>query len=382
MTDIGADGEMNFLKCERATLEELLPGLDAELARISLLDMERRGNPAIPVFRRLGGPGLLIPSRFGGRGASTLQAVRAQRAIGCRAPSLAVATTMHHFTIASLMEIDPENPGLEGENLESIARGNLYVGSGFAEGKTGTSIQTSSLRMERGPNGFVLNGSKKPCSLSLSMDLFTLSTPAPEGMDAGLAAVIIPADTPGLERRPFWQSPILAGAESDEVILRDVSVPADAFFPLGGSGRSNAVQDRGFLWFELLISASYLGIASALVERVLSSGRGSSAERMSLATETEGAMAALEGVARGMLAGERRNEDLARMVLVRYAVQDSIERATSSALELLGGMAFIQSPEVSYLLAASRALSLHPPARPTTGNRLDAHLAGSPFVID
>jgi alkylation response protein AidB-like acyl-CoA dehydrogenase len=373
---------MGFLKQERATLEKLLPGLDEALARIPLLQMERPGNSSLITYRQLGGPGLLIPTRFGGRGASPLQAVRAQRAIACRAPSLAVATTMHHFTIATLMEINPEDPGLEGAMLETVARGNLYVGSGFAEGRTGISIQTSYMRVERGPAGMVLNGSKKPCSLSLSMDLFTVSTPPPPGMDAGLAAAIIPADTPGLERRPFWQSPILAGAESDEVILRDVLVPEDAFFPLGGSGRQNAVQDRGFLWFELLITASYLGIASALVERVLLSDRGGAAERVSLAMEVEGAMAALEGIARAMLAGERGNDELARMLLVRYAVQAAIDRATSLAVELLGGMAFIGSPEVSYLLAAARALCLHPPARLTSGKRLDAYLAGNPLVLD
>jgi hypothetical protein len=64
-----------------------------------------------------------------------LQAVRAQRAIACRAPSLSVATTMHHFTLASLMEIDPDDPALEGEMLGSVAGGNLYVASGFAESR-------------------------------------------------------------------------------------------------------------------------------------------------------------------------------------------------------------------------------------------------------
>jgi alkylation response protein AidB-like acyl-CoA dehydrogenase len=373
---------MNFLKHERATLEQLLPGLDAALAAIPLMEMERPGNPAIPIYRDLGGPGLLIPTRFGGRGATPLQAVRAQRAIACRAPSLAVATTMHHFTIATVMEINPEDPGPEAEVLESVARGNLYVASGFAEGRTRVSIQTSALRMDRGPGGIILNGSKKPCSLSRSMDLFTVSTPPPEGMDAGLAAVIIPADTPGLERRPFWQSPILAGAESDEVILHDVCVAADEFFPLGGSGRLNPVQDRGFVWFELLATASYLGMASALVERVLLSERGGATERVSLATEVEGAMAALEGVAQGMRPGEWGNDELARMLLVRYAVHGALDRAASLAVELLGGMTFIRSPEVSYLLAAVHVLPLHPPPRLSAAKSLNNYLLGSPLVLD
>jgi alkylation response protein AidB-like acyl-CoA dehydrogenase len=373
---------MNFLRAEREALEQLLPGLDEALARLSLMEMERPGNPAIPVFRQLGGPGLLVPTQFGGRGASASQAVRAQRAIACRAPSLAVATTMHHFTIASLLEIDPEDPGIEGELLESVARGNLYMASGFAESRPGTGIQMSALRMERVPGGILLSGSKKPCSLAHSMDLFTLSTPPPEGMDAGLAAVTIPADTPGLSRRPFWQSPILAGAESDEVVLHEVCVPEDAFFPLGGSGRSNAVQERGFVWFELLITACYVGIASALVERVLASGRGSPAERVNLAAQTEGAMAALEGVARAMPLGEWANHALARVLLVRYAVQEALGRAASLAFELLGAGAFIGSPEVAYLLAAAHVLSVHPPGRPLAATRLDAYLAGSTLVLD
>jgi alkylation response protein AidB-like acyl-CoA dehydrogenase len=373
---------MNFLKQERATLEELLPGLDAALAQLPLLEMERPGNPSIPVFRQLGGPGLLIPTQFGGRGASPLQALQAQRAIACRAPSLAVATTMHHFTIATVLEIDPEDPDGIGELLESVGRGNLYVASGFAESQPGTSIQKSALRMERGPDGIVINGSKKPCSLSQSMDLFTISTPPLEGMDAGLAAAIIPADTPGIERRPFWQSPILAGAESDEVILRDVIVPEDAFFPLGGSGRVNPVQDRGFLRFELLITACYLGIASALVERVLLSDRGGAADRVGMAAEVECGMSALEGVARAMRPGEGGNDELARMLLVRYSVQKAFDRAASLAVELLGPTAFFQSPEVAYLLAATHVLSLHPPSRPKACKHLDAYLAGSPLALD
>jgi alkylation response protein AidB-like acyl-CoA dehydrogenase len=214
------------------------------------------------------------------------------------------------------------------------------------------------------------------------MDLFTISTPPPEGMDSGLAVVTIPADTPGIERRPFWKSPILAGAESDEVVLRDVVVPEDAFFPLGGSGRVNAVEDRGFLWFELLITTCYVGIASALVERVLLSDRGGATERVNLAIDVEGAMAALEGIARGMSAGERGNDEFGRMLLVRYAVQVAVSRAAAQAVELLGPLAFMESAEVSYLVAATHVLSLHPPGRPKTGKRLNEFLAGSPMVVD
>jgi alkylation response protein AidB-like acyl-CoA dehydrogenase len=186
----------------------------------------------------------------------------------------------------------------------------------------------------------------------------------------------------GLERRPFWNSPILAGAESDEVVLNDVVAAEEDFFPLGGPGRTNPVQDGGFLWFELLITSAYLGIASGLAERVLSARGGTSAGRMAMATELESAMAAIEGVARAMGEGQRGNDELARMIMVRYAAQAAIDRAASLAFELRGGMAFIESPEIAYLAAASRPLAFHPPPRTAAADRLDAYLGGSPLVLD
>ena len=136
------------------------------------------------------------------------------------------------------------------------------------------------------------------------------------------------------------------------------------------------------LWFELLISVCYVGIASALTERVFLSGKGGPAERVTLATEIEGAMAGLEAIARAMEAGERDSDTLARMLLVRYAVQGALDRAATLAVELMGGQAFIGSPEVAYLFTATRGLSLHPPSRLSSSKRIDAYLAGNPLVLD
>jgi hypothetical protein len=93
-------------------------------------------------------------------------------------------------------------------------------------------------------------------------------------------------------------------------------------------------------------------------------------------------MAALEGVARAMSAGERGNDMLARMILVRYAIQGAVDRAASLAVELLGANAFIHSPKVAYLLAATRVLSVHPPGRPRAAKRLNEYLGGSLLVLD
>ena len=375
---------MNFLKQERAVLAELLPGLDEKLARLSLAETERAGNPSIALFREHGGIRLLIPKAQGGLGATALQAVRILRAVGSRSPSLAVATTMHHFSVASLVEAAAVSNGAESLLLDTVARQNLYVASGFAEGKTGQSILTSSIHVRRTPEGLVLNGSKKPCSLSASMSWLTVSLCVPPGADgqpAGFAVAMVLASADGIERRPFWANSALAGAESDEVVLRDVVVPEPFVAYLGSEAQANAMQTRSFIWFELLITSSYLSVASALVERVLLVGRGTPTERTVLAIEMEGSMAALENAARAMMNGEHDEDALARLIMIRFAVQGAIDRVTLHAAELLGGIAFVSSNDVTCLLTSARALAYHPPSRASIVADLDDYLAGQPFAI-
>jgi len=95
-----------FLQEERALLEKHLPKLGEKLAGAELSDLERPESPAIEWFREAGGPALFVPADLGGLGVGLGEGVRLQRAIACRAPSLAVATTMHHFSVASLLDLE------------------------------------------------------------------------------------------------------------------------------------------------------------------------------------------------------------------------------------------------------------------------------------
>ncbi len=374
---------MNFLKRDRTTLEEFLPSLDVHLAEIPLPEIERPGNPGLAMLRERQGTAILIPTEHGGKGASPVQAIQIHRAIATRSPSLAIAMTMHNFSVATLVEyLFYGNYTVE--LLNQISGGQLLVASGFAEGRTSTSILDPAVKATpKNGGGYLINGSKKPCSLSNSMHLLTASVavPSPSGNGTRRAVAVVPADSDGLSRKPFWRSNVLGGAESDEVILTNVEISDEQLFFPEVEKSLDAVEAGGFLWFELLVSASYLGVASALVERVLQSKRGNAAERMQLVIDTEGAMAALEGVARSMQTGDRGEGLLVQALLVRFCVQQAIERTVARAVELLGGMAFISSPDVAYLFAASRALAFHPPARLSVASAIDDYLMGQPMQV-
>jgi alkylation response protein AidB-like acyl-CoA dehydrogenase len=376
---------MNILRAERDTLDAYLPGLDKYLSETPLLELERPGNGALRKFKELGGPGLLIPAEYGGKGACLLDAVRIQRAVGSRSPSLAVATTMHHFSVASLVELTAAGNGFEWVMLTAIAENSWLLSSGFAEGKPGQHILTPTMRGVPADGGIIVSGTKKPCSLTWSMNLMSASVavadPAAGAGTGRLAVVLIPADSAGIERAPFWQTTALAAAESDQVTLTEVFVPDSLiFYPQDGESM-DPIQARGFVWFELLVSASYLGAATNLAERAIARGRGSDEDRAGLAIELEAAAAALEHAASAAATAGDNDALLARALCARFATERAVERAAMSAAAVLGGMSFIESPEVAYLLGAIRALAFHPPSRAAAAGPIARYMAGAPLTL-
>ena len=377
---------MNLLRAERDTLDSYIPGLDKYLSEIPLLELEKPGHGALQKFRELGGPALLVPAEYAGKGASLLDAVRIQRAVGSRSPSLAVATTMHHFSVASLVELTAAGNGFEWVMLTAIAENSWLLSSGFAEGKPGQHILTPTMRGVPTDGGITVSGVKKPCSLTWSMNLMSASVavtdPDPNSTGTGrLAVVLIPADSAGIKRAPFWQTTALAAAESDQVTLTEVFVPeALIFYPQDGESM-DPIQARGFVWFELLISASYLGAATNLAERVITGGRGSDEDRAGVAIELETVAAALEQAASAAATADDNDALLARALYARFAAERAIERTAMSATATLGGMSFIESPEIAYLLGATRALAFHPPSRAAAASPIARYLAGGPLTL-
>ncbi|MEM1172416.1 MAG: acyl-CoA dehydrogenase family protein [Cyanobacteria bacterium P01_H01_bin.35] len=357
--------------------------MDEALSKMSLMERENQensrsqANPTIKLLGEFGAPGLLIPAKYGGMEVTPFEAIQIQRALGSRSPSLAIVGTMHHFTVAIIDEMTPNKSDFD--LFERVAKNNLFFSSGFAEGRAGVSIFDSHMQVKPVSGGLMVSGSKKPCTLSMSMDLMTASVILPT---EEIALVVIPANSPGIERRPFWKSLALTGTESHEVILNEVYVAEENIFNMGSPSKFDKVVARSFIWFELLACSAYLGITSSLVERCFIAKRGIASERVALATQLEGAMSALQGMACSITDDDENRDDLvAQAIFVRHFVEGVIERVAMGATELLGGMAFVQSPEVSYLLTSARPLAFHGPSRLSAASGLDKYLFGEPLQI-
>ncbi|MGW7268218.1 acyl-CoA dehydrogenase family protein [Streptomyces sp. NPDC054842] len=378
---------MRSLDLARSVCERFHPGLLKELDQIPYTDRERPGSPVLDLFRIHGGVGLLIPEEYGGHGADALDALRVQLALGAVSPSLVAAVSMHHFTIAMLYSLAVKEGRLTDEQtalLRRIVPDQQVMASGWAEGRTAQNILKPAVTARPVRDGFLLTGSKKPCSLSRSMSLLTASV-AIHGDDGEpeLALALVPADASGLTVHPYWGNDLLAGAESEEVRLEDVFVPAGMVVRAGADDphRLDDLQSAGFVWFELLISAGYAGGALALVEQVLDRERGSVAERAALAVDMEAAVALLEGVARATGPEPGDEESVARVLVARYAVQNALPDIASRALELLGGLDFISGSGPAQAAAALRALAFHPPSRAAAAEPLLRWFDGGELVL-
>lgn len=377
---------MRTLDEARAVCDRYLPGLLDKLSALPLAELERPGNPGLELFRECGGPALVIPREYEGQGASPLEALQITRAIGATSPSLSVASTMHHFSVATIFVLagSQRSSGLEWALLEGIATQNLLVSSGFAEGNPGQGILSPTVKAVRADGGLVVNGSKKPCSMARSMDLLSASAVVTndDGSTENLV-MLVPRDTDGISVHEFWRSDVLAGAESDEVRMTDAFVDERLLVPveIGGDGELDELQNVGFMWFELLITSCYLGMASKLVERALGSGKLSADQAADLGVRLETATLLLEGVANRIASGESDNAALTKTLIARYGAQQAIVDAAGRATEALGGMAFISSPDVAYFLAASHCSFFHPPSRSSTAASLAANLTGDVLRI-
>lgn len=376
---------MLFLTHDRQVLQTAMPGLDGKLEACDAGSLETPSGHGIALFQAAGGARLLAPTNCGGFGASAADAVAVQRAVGSRSGSLAVATTMHHFSMASLVALGRNGTGLEWILIEAVATQDRLLASGFAEGQPGAGILSPTMQAVAAPGGLLVSGVKKPCSLAHSMTMLTASVAVKDddGRDQ-LAVVLIPAGTPGLRTEPFWVSPALAGAESDAVLVEDVFVPNELVVRtrMTPGDQLDDVHRTGFLWFELLMTASYTGIAAGLLERALTGSRASAEAIVRIAAPIDLVASSLDNLAAELDRGKCDDDLLTRALLTRFAAQDLLNSSSAAAVEALGGMSFIGSDVLAHQLASVQCLAFHPPSRGRSSAAVVAALRGQALAFD
>lgn len=343
-------------------LDVLAPGLAGRLAGTTPVEHERDASTVLAALKASGATSMLVPSSCGGGGAGAVDAVRFQVGLGALAPSAAVATTMHHYKLAALGNVAVRGDESARAILRDLASRSALVASGGAESTPGRDLRTLGSHAVRTGTGYAVTGRKRPCSLSTSMDVLSLMVELRDGSGTGVgfAQAFVDADSPGIEREPFWRSSVLLAAESHSVRLDEVQVPADRVFALRGEIGTRFAVDC-YVWFQLLISAAYLGMAHCVasatpVARRADRWRGAVARLADLEDTVVGAASRVDDDA-------PPREQLCAAVRARDRVEDELAPVGGALLRAAGGGGFASTGLYTALTGALNAIAFHPPAR-------------------
>ncbi|MEV8436034.1 acyl-CoA dehydrogenase family protein [Actinosynnema sp. NPDC051121] len=348
----------------RTGLDAVADGLSDRLAARSTEEHEQDAGPVFAALKDTRAAAMLVPRLCGGGGASAQDAVRFQVALGAVAPSAALATTMHHYKIAAFGNVAVSGVDSARVLLDDIARDAKLVASGGAESTPGRDLRTLGSWAVRDGGDYLVTGLKRPCSLSAAMDVMSLMVElrAPDGTPEGYGQAFVPADSPGLEREEFWRSPVFRAAQSHAVRLTAVRIPRANVFPLVGEVGLRFAADC-YLWFQLLISASYLGIAGCLEDATPPDRRAASRWWPRAADDLHRLRTVLLDAARAVDEGRPVRDQLNLAVRARDRVEDEIADIGGRLLRAAGGGSFATTGLRTALAGGLNAIAFHPPQR-------------------
>jgi hypothetical protein len=348
----------------RGRLNAVAGGLYERVAATGPDEYERDSSPVLDALKETRATVMLVPRRFGGGGHGAVDAVLFQTALGALAPSAAIGTTMHHYKIAALADVAVTGDARAGAILEDIARGAKLVASGGAESTPGRDLRSLGSRAVRDGDGYRVSGLKRPCSLSGSMDIMSLMVEiqSADGVPEGYAQAFLDADAEGLRVEAFWHSSVFRAAQSHAVRLDGVRLPAERLFPLREQdGRRFAAGC--YTWFQLLISAAYLGVAYCVALAADPRGRAGSPAWTSAVAQLRRLEDGVLDAARAIDGQADEGTRLNMSVRARDRLEDELAAVGGRLLRAAGGAGFAREGLPTALTGALNAIAFHPPRR-------------------
>lgn len=356
-----------MLNDERLALRRTLPELAQRLEAAELTALEAGGSETLSAwFRDHGWPDFLVPAGAGGRGRCLAELTPLFRAVAAACPSLAVMMLMHHHTVGAFCFDDIPLPA-GADMLRRIAGENSLVASAFAESRPGVDLLDSSVTCRREDDVYLLDGYKKPCTLSHHADLFLVGVTSDGDAERSRGLVLVDRRRSPVQVEAFWPRDVLRAADSHCVRFCATPVAAaDVMLPQG-QGRAlaklrMAVSQSEITLsslFQLLMASAYLGMASRLCELGLAAEAPDNDRLLYLACEIQAACLAQDELARRL---DRGNFSAALLGLAMATSYNALCRINALADEVALHEPILAHDEARYLAQAIRLANRHPPS--------------------
>ncbi|WP_432249995.1 acyl-CoA dehydrogenase family protein [Streptomyces sanyensis] len=252
--------------------------------------------------------------------------------------------------------------------LPRLTSGEALGCFGLTEPGTGSDAGNLATRAVRDGGDYVIDGTKMFITNGTWADVVLLFARTGEAPGhRGVSAFLVPADAPGLTRRPVHGKLGLRGQATAELALQAVRVPASAM--LGPAGKGFTVAMSALAKGRMSVAAGCVGIAQAALDAAV----GYAGER-----EQFGRSIAHHQLVQELLSDIAVDVDAARLLTWRVAdlvdrgrefataastaklfASEAAVRAAGNALQVFGGYGYIDEYPVGKLLRDARVMTLY-----------------------
>ena len=307
-------------------------------------DEERLPRDILDAMARLDLYGGMVPERWGGSGLDHALYADVIEEISRVDHCLGVLMSMPSALVgAGLLRYGTDEQRKQW--LEPLARGQIFGGAGVTEPQSGSDVAGMETTYVRDGDGFVVNGAKTWISnLDIASFFVTFATRDRSLRHAGITALVIPRDTPGVSVHPFKNKlgfrPICTG----ELVLDNVRLGPEALLGEEGSGFEVAMTavEKG----RLSVAARAVGGAQLCLdasiryadERVVGGSPIGSYQQIQkkisdMATEIQAARLLVGHCARTLDSGERGRVETS---MAKMFASDVFQRAATEAVQIHG----------------------------------------------
>lgn len=321
---------------------ELLPHVDA---------WEEAGEFPRALYGRaaeLGLLGLGFPEQFGGTPGTLFHAMAVVDELTRTACGGLLASLFSH-TIGAPPIVAGGSPALKARVLPQILSGKKISALAVTEPGGGSDVANLALRAERDGEYYVLNGSKTFITSGMRADYLTVAARTGGPGAAGVSALLVEGDTPGLTRTPLkkmgWWCSDTAQLHFDNcrVPVANLLGQENAAFPLlmlnfNRERLSLAWQAYGFARVCLDEASDWAGARTTFGKRLV----GHQVVRhklVEMATRIEATRALIEDMTHRI---ECNEAPIAQICMLKNFAAQTMQFCADNAVQLLGGMGFMR----------------------------------------
>ncbi|MDP6168991.1 MAG: acyl-CoA dehydrogenase family protein [Candidatus Marinimicrobia bacterium] len=228
-----------FFKEEHVMIQDMVKDFAKTMVEPVARELDEREmfpKDLVSQMGKLGLMGIMVPEQYGGSGLDMTAFATAIIELG-RADASVAITMAAHNSLGTIPLLLFGNEDQKKNYLPMLASGETLGAFGLTEPDAGSDAGSTKTKAVRQGNEYIVNGGKIFITNAGEAGLLSFTSQVVEDGDSiGIAAFIIPTDTPGLEigkkeKKMGWKA-----SDTRQLYFKDMKIPAEAMLGTPESG--------------------------------------------------------------------------------------------------------------------------------------------------